>query len=61
MSASLVGSEMCIRDRMYIALVIVDNPAPRLAGTKDIQRECSLEQLGCNCCLLYTSDAADDM
>eukprot|EP00969_Alexandrium_andersonii_P323109 14276587-Alexandrium_andersonii.AAC.1 len=60
MSASLVGSEMCIRDRpsaiiggvnSYLAnateadLLFV--PAGRKAMTPD--------------CLLYTSDAADDM
>eukprot|EP00969_Alexandrium_andersonii_P279228 12341943-Alexandrium_andersonii.AAC.1 len=60
MSASLVGSEMCIRDR--------------LAGLRRIA-DCTLEALDCrdwrhpnaptaelnSACLLYTSDAADDM
>ncbi|GAB5876004.1 hypothetical protein JMUB7539_27370 [Staphylococcus aureus] len=40
MSASLVGSEMCIRDRQHMAQIMSDID---------------------NSCLLYTSDAADDM
>eukprot|EP00969_Alexandrium_andersonii_P063344 2788916-Alexandrium_andersonii.AAC.1 len=61
MSASLVGSEMCIRDR-------------RRAGGHRAAREVFLEPSslsrsrhrgsdGCSpsFCLLYTSDAADDM
>eukprot|EP00969_Alexandrium_andersonii_P036529 1600972-Alexandrium_andersonii.AAC.1 len=60
MSASLVGSEMCIRDsllasagaahvamggpRRFPQLPAVSNACPRPGG-----------------CLLYTSDAADDM
>eukprot|EP00969_Alexandrium_andersonii_P010828 471486-Alexandrium_andersonii.AAC.1 len=60
MSASLVGSEMCIRDRP---------PKPRRAGhfsgpveaaAKSLQRCCTLAG-GRRTCLLYTSDAADDM
>eukprot|EP00969_Alexandrium_andersonii_P115696 5116119-Alexandrium_andersonii.AAC.1 len=60
MSASLVGSEMCIRDRP---------PGPRLptlpsAPDKKASRPVGL--LGFSLlpswgCLLYTSDAADDM
>eukprot|EP00969_Alexandrium_andersonii_P306778 13561800-Alexandrium_andersonii.AAC.1 len=60
MSASLVGSEMCIRDRLSCVFGL-----PRLS--------CSLHSFwaaggaadGSNrracTCLLYTSDAADDM
>eukprot|EP00969_Alexandrium_andersonii_P023918 1043971-Alexandrium_andersonii.AAC.1 len=60
MSASLVGSEMCIRDR-YLA-----SPAPQpcaavcgaaAAGSRAQHRVAA----GCGACLLYTSDAADDM
>eukprot|EP00969_Alexandrium_andersonii_P304532 13461617-Alexandrium_andersonii.AAC.1 len=62
MSASLVGSEMCIRDRLQTAPTD-RRVAMRLAGG------CfcfSLPQLHPNeaartSCLLYTSDAADDM
>eukprot|EP00969_Alexandrium_andersonii_P209760 9266211-Alexandrium_andersonii.AAC.1 len=60
MSASLVGSEMCIRD----------------STTRDTQRRAEQERMHaraamlgpgppgaarCPSCLLYTSDAADDM
>eukprot|EP00969_Alexandrium_andersonii_P028852 1259662-Alexandrium_andersonii.AAC.1 len=61
MSASLVGSEMCIRDRSHTTL------RPKL-GSKPVRwatlqrgrlpRESSRRP---NVCLLYTSDAADDM
>eukprot|EP00969_Alexandrium_andersonii_P101241 4466140-Alexandrium_andersonii.AAC.1 len=60
MSASLVGSEMCIRDSIY-----------RQTHTRRCKR---LQQVAAVCsgllsglpgrataCLLYTSDAADDM
>eukprot|EP00969_Alexandrium_andersonii_P278781 12321212-Alexandrium_andersonii.AAC.1 len=61
MSASLVGSEMCIRDSLA------------LAATRDFElaapylplRQSHLEPRGVLAalrnCLLYTSDAADDM
>eukprot|EP00969_Alexandrium_andersonii_P221438 9780230-Alexandrium_andersonii.AAC.1 len=60
MSASLVGSEMCIRDR--------HGPSRAQAnGTYGIEKHgCGDKALliataeDCNC-LLYTSDAADDM
>eukprot|EP00969_Alexandrium_andersonii_P312729 13817468-Alexandrium_andersonii.AAC.1 len=60
MSASLVGSEMCIRDRCYsVSRVLSLVPLPRLLGAHSV-----LEPpvaIGCRTCLLYTSDAADDM
>eukprot|EP00975_Prorocentrum_lima_P042706 8968982-Prorocentrum_lima.AAC.1 len=61
MTSSLVGSEMCIRDRVRFRRPIdnmlessklssmVDNTEGKNAGTRIIS------------CLLYTSDAADDM
>eukprot|EP00969_Alexandrium_andersonii_P055032 2425579-Alexandrium_andersonii.AAC.1 len=60
MSASLVGSEMCIRDRrkpVRVPLVGEPSPAPEEeAGSAAAARfNCS------RACLLYTSDAADDM
>eukprot|EP00969_Alexandrium_andersonii_P240331 10609496-Alexandrium_andersonii.AAC.1 len=60
MSASLVGSEMCIRDRL------LGGPWPgprRLLHRLLVPR--AYDKLGCAAlglgCLLYTSDAADDM
>eukprot|EP00969_Alexandrium_andersonii_P261309 11552070-Alexandrium_andersonii.AAC.1 len=61
MSASLVGSEMCIRDRLGGAR------GPARAGPDAIEaffraREGAEERLRRDRhCLLYTSDAADDM
>eukprot|EP00969_Alexandrium_andersonii_P341524 15096339-Alexandrium_andersonii.AAC.1 len=60
MSASLVGSEMCIRDRCSVVrcgavscVVVYCSVARCVAGW------CALVE--CGTCLLYTSDAADDM
>eukprot|EP00969_Alexandrium_andersonii_P117314 5189319-Alexandrium_andersonii.AAC.1 len=60
MSASLVGSEMCIRDR--------SRPAWRRAHPSHVPHgppvdgpECPRLGAQCTTCLLYTSDAADDM
>eukprot|EP00969_Alexandrium_andersonii_P155565 6878214-Alexandrium_andersonii.AAC.1 len=61
MSASLVGSEMCIRDRCSC-------PPPSLPSrtaaswppARKRKRACRVLG-GCTTCLLYTSDAADDM
>eukprot|EP00969_Alexandrium_andersonii_P035142 1538725-Alexandrium_andersonii.AAC.1 len=60
MSASLVGSEMCIRDRRCVGggssllPAALDQPLASDARTALIlKRETP--------CLLYTSDAADDM
>eukprot|EP00969_Alexandrium_andersonii_P021467 939137-Alexandrium_andersonii.AAC.1 len=60
MSASLVGSEMCIRDstppcRRRIDPVSHDQPLPC-----PMHRLLSQDRQGGGC-LLYTSDAADDM
>eukprot|EP00969_Alexandrium_andersonii_P139200 6156014-Alexandrium_andersonii.AAC.1 len=60
MSASLVGSEMCIRDRPKRARP--RRPAP--LSCPAVQR-CTWDlwhrQPPARPCLLYTSDAADDM
>eukprot|EP00975_Prorocentrum_lima_P050051 10479788-Prorocentrum_lima.AAC.1 len=61
MTSSLVGSEMCIRDRE------VPHPVLKsLCGGTMMQRDvykAPHECFGCSLqfCLLYTSDAADDM
>eukprot|EP00969_Alexandrium_andersonii_P309169 13662519-Alexandrium_andersonii.AAC.1 len=57
MSASLVGSEMCIRDRMT-----TKSPAARQCDALGpmTSRDIAKHVLPM-ACLLYTSDAADDM
>eukprot|EP00969_Alexandrium_andersonii_P181209 8006649-Alexandrium_andersonii.AAC.1 len=61
MSASLVGSEMCIRDRFSTA----PNPVPppvfcaTVAWSSATKHSSSATHR--QACLLYTSDAADDM
>eukprot|EP00969_Alexandrium_andersonii_P195388 8631568-Alexandrium_andersonii.AAC.1 len=60
MSASLVGSEMCIRDRVA-DLAETSGPRPRAARRASGTRaRCCAPPLSFPC-LLYTSDAADDM
>eukprot|EP00975_Prorocentrum_lima_P019368 4079115-Prorocentrum_lima.AAC.1 len=61
MTSSLVGSEMCIRDRL-VGQSRPDSPTlthrgPRVYKTAQ-QPNMVLRQ---ETCLLYTSDAADDM
>eukprot|EP00969_Alexandrium_andersonii_P085329 3762775-Alexandrium_andersonii.AAC.1 len=61
MSASLVGSEMCIRDRVVAALPGALGAllaALREAAEAD---DGALPEARHRGCLLYTSDAADDM
>eukprot|EP00969_Alexandrium_andersonii_P308563 13638717-Alexandrium_andersonii.AAC.1 len=61
MSASLVGSEMCIRDSG--CPVLQDHELRRHAdpkGGKPLLPSQWASFLS-GCCLLYTSDAADDM
>eukprot|EP00969_Alexandrium_andersonii_P091086 4020475-Alexandrium_andersonii.AAC.1 len=60
MSASLVGSEMCIRDRLMQAPNLPTRRAcGRARGAFAELREQRTPR--CRSCLLYTSDAADDM
>eukprot|EP00969_Alexandrium_andersonii_P206069 9105054-Alexandrium_andersonii.AAC.1 len=60
MSASLVGSEMCIRDRTTARALLSEAghawPCPMRLNISANQNA-ALEGI----CLLYTSDAADDM
>eukprot|EP00969_Alexandrium_andersonii_P040791 1788443-Alexandrium_andersonii.AAC.1 len=61
MSASLVGSEMCIRDRAGTLWCHMNGRSSRTGArpkTTVAHGDCH-ERSGC--CLLYTSDAADDM
>eukprot|EP00975_Prorocentrum_lima_P017253 3649594-Prorocentrum_lima.AAC.1 len=60
MTSSLVGSEMCIRDRLppwlsYSAALSHNQKK------KEEEEEEEEEEEGSVGCLLYTSDAADDM
>eukprot|EP00969_Alexandrium_andersonii_P293218 12960091-Alexandrium_andersonii.AAC.1 len=61
MSASLVGSEMCIRDRPTDMYTL--GRRPTLSGRiRRVHHQCARCRAdGGNNCLLYTSDAADDM
>eukprot|EP00969_Alexandrium_andersonii_P135403 5988966-Alexandrium_andersonii.AAC.1 len=61
MSASLVGSEMCIRDSPCID---GRSASARTRRLRERERPCPGRESpqGKHCpCLLYTSDAADDM
>eukprot|EP00969_Alexandrium_andersonii_P137147 6066150-Alexandrium_andersonii.AAC.1 len=60
MSASLVGSEMCIRDS-FTGVLFPERT--RFARLIPLERECWATRLRAHsrACLLYTSDAADDM
>eukprot|EP00975_Prorocentrum_lima_P044868 9396936-Prorocentrum_lima.AAC.1 len=61
MTSSLVGSEMCIRDRQGTPwqMELLDEMLQEAQGVID---EAKIMQLyGAMACLLYTSDAADDM
>eukprot|EP00969_Alexandrium_andersonii_P058200 2564104-Alexandrium_andersonii.AAC.1 len=60
MSASLVGSEMCIRDSPRTPLPSM--PCPRSPPCRPTANDLPLlSQRLPKGCLLYTSDAADDM
>eukprot|EP00969_Alexandrium_andersonii_P097459 4301837-Alexandrium_andersonii.AAC.1 len=60
MSASLVGSEMCIRDRHGGEPLADVEPATGEARPEDVEYRLQ-GRLPLEDCLLYTSDAADDM
>eukprot|EP00969_Alexandrium_andersonii_P151054 6678907-Alexandrium_andersonii.AAC.1 len=58
MSASLVGSEMCIRDSLRAA--DPNASAPHRAQRSPLAAAAVARGVEEECCLLYTSDAADD-
>eukprot|EP00969_Alexandrium_andersonii_P222924 9845843-Alexandrium_andersonii.AAC.1 len=60
MSASLVGSEMCIRDRSNRASKVTRRWSRLPLAPAEADRLAAEAKLSCHC-LLYTSDAADDM
>eukprot|EP00975_Prorocentrum_lima_P027282 5732969-Prorocentrum_lima.AAC.1 len=61
MTSSLVGSEMCIRDRACVALEGALYISALDTGRTNMLPPPSMRHRMFNCCLLYTSDAADDM
>eukprot|EP00975_Prorocentrum_lima_P021194 4462136-Prorocentrum_lima.AAC.1 len=65
MTSSLVGSEMCIRDRPHWAAPPARSPGPPAAGCVPPGAHLPPPPPACApgppLCLLYTSDAADDM
>eukprot|EP00969_Alexandrium_andersonii_P149602 6615014-Alexandrium_andersonii.AAC.1 len=61
MSASLVGSEMCIRDSLH-SVPPQGPPRPMEPGELgSVHPASAVWQEAVAACLLYTSDAADDM
>eukprot|EP00969_Alexandrium_andersonii_P291538 12885667-Alexandrium_andersonii.AAC.1 len=60
MSASLVGSEMCIRDSHCLGCVSGVGLGT-VPGGRDQRLQVDAPGPGLRHCLLYTSDAADDM
>eukprot|EP00975_Prorocentrum_lima_P031602 6634346-Prorocentrum_lima.AAC.1 len=60
MTSSLVGSEMCIRDSVPS---VSTGAAAACQWWQDLARVCAARHVPGNpfICLLYTSDAADDM
>eukprot|EP00969_Alexandrium_andersonii_P280728 12411785-Alexandrium_andersonii.AAC.1 len=61
MSASLVGSEMCIRDRGVSAESAATAAPPAAPSPAAGPGPAAGEGAAGGACLLYTSDAADDM
>ena len=62
MLRSLVGSEMCIRDSPGTFLCTMDSPTFRLLFMAAYtMAELAIYCAPFNTCLLYTSDAADDL
>eukprot|EP00975_Prorocentrum_lima_P003533 772838-Prorocentrum_lima.AAC.1 len=61
MTSSLVGSEMCIRDRCSRMLALGHAAGGGETAASTAGHRCSLRLPKLPCCLLYTSDAADDM
>eukprot|EP00969_Alexandrium_andersonii_P095696 4226882-Alexandrium_andersonii.AAC.1 len=61
MSASLVGSEMCIRDSSTTSTSSNTEPTEMLKRWRCVAPFMLSDPRDLGCCLLYTSDAADDM
>eukprot|EP00969_Alexandrium_andersonii_P307279 13582945-Alexandrium_andersonii.AAC.1 len=61
MSASLVGSEMCIRDSATFAARPISRATPAAWKAVSSSSSRAAPPTLVRTCLLYTSDAADDM
>eukprot|EP00969_Alexandrium_andersonii_P239153 10557749-Alexandrium_andersonii.AAC.1 len=61
MSASLVGSEMCIRDRSALSACCEKRRTAQIKRRKGAGKRRTVHRTALRSCLLYTSDAADDM
>eukprot|EP00969_Alexandrium_andersonii_P207896 9183342-Alexandrium_andersonii.AAC.1 len=61
MSASLVGSEMCIRDRPKTVVLASTRRRARPGPLRANRPQEGGAPVRRRACLLYTSDAADDM
>eukprot|EP00975_Prorocentrum_lima_P037772 7945900-Prorocentrum_lima.AAC.1 len=61
MTSSLVGSEMCIRDRIFRAGSFARRKATSRPRTNHNLLAVTAAVINSTACLLYTSDAADDM
>eukprot|EP00969_Alexandrium_andersonii_P205657 9087319-Alexandrium_andersonii.AAC.1 len=61
MSASLVGSEMCIRDRGWPARLLPTASVRLSMADVEMAARVASPAPSSPTCLLYTSDAADDM
>eukprot|EP00975_Prorocentrum_lima_P012030 2555639-Prorocentrum_lima.AAC.1 len=61
MTSSLVGSEMCIRDRALAGALLAGTGTGARSGNSDNDIPRASDSATAAPCLLYTSDAADDM
>eukprot|EP00975_Prorocentrum_lima_P040389 8477195-Prorocentrum_lima.AAC.1 len=61
MTSSLVGSEMCIRDRKYMLDYMSQVLPTHIGGLDPMTNHLEMAKAIRKSCLLYTSDAADDM
>eukprot|EP00975_Prorocentrum_lima_P003567 781883-Prorocentrum_lima.AAC.1 len=61
MTSSLVGSEMCIRDSHMNIRDPYDHSGPEGVCRRPVYQKRLLLPVPPSSCLLYTSDAADDM
>ena len=57
----LVGSEMCIRDGIQVASFVSPRAVPQMADTAELFATIVKRPGTRYTCLLYTSDAADDL